>query len=66
MQKSLLGQEEEEMSDKKKISFWATETKKVPTEVKFKTKEGDTVSFKATKIIPIQKKVSFTITKKKK
>lgn len=54
------------MSDKKKVSFWATETKKVPTEVKFKTKDGDTVSFNATKIIPIQKRVSFEVNKKKK
>lgn len=53
------------MTDKKKISFWATENKKLPTEVKFKTKEGETVSFKATKIVPVQKKVTFEVKKKK-
>ena len=51
---------------KEKVSFIATENKKVPTEVKFKTKEGETISFKATKIVPVQKKVSFMVDKKKK
>lgn len=51
---------------KKKIVFLATEIKKVPTKVKFKTKDGDTVSFDATKIKRISKEVSFYVDEKKK
>jgi hypothetical protein len=39
--------------------FDAHETKKVPTQVKFKTKDGDTVRFKADKPTRVKKHVHF-------
>lgn len=53
------------MAGKKRVSFWAT--KKVPRQVnvRFRRADGEIVSFKAIKNVPIQKKVSFLAKKKK-
>lgn len=56
----------EKMARKKKVSFWATTIKKVPVRVKFKTWEGEIVSFKATKAIRVPKKVVIFVKKKRK
>lgn len=50
---------------KKRVSFWATKKVKVPTKVKFRTKDGKVVTFKATKIKRVPKKVGFSTKKRK-
>ena len=45
--------------------FWATKIERVPTKVKFRTKDGETVSFKATKIERVPTKVVFYTKKRK-
>jgi hypothetical protein len=41
------------------VTFKATKTVKKPTEVKFKTKDGEVVDFKAKKPVKKRVKVSF-------
>ena len=53
------------MKKKKKVSFWATEVKKVPVRVRFRTYDGEIISFRATKAIRVPKKVTFYAKKKK-
>ena len=49
---------------RKKITFMSYKKIKVPTRVKFRTISGDLVSFKATKIKRIPKKITFYTRKK--
>ena len=51
---------------RKKVTFWATGVKKVPVRVRFRTWDGEIVSFKATKATRVRKKVSFYTKKKRK
>jgi len=44
---------------KRKVQFVATKTVSKPTRVKFKTKSGQTVSFRAVKTLKERVKVSF-------
>ena len=53
------------MASKKKVSFWATEVKKVPVRVKFTTSYGRKVSFSGTKAVSRDVKVKFNAKKKK-
>jgi hypothetical protein len=43
----------------RRVSFWATKIKKVPTKVSFRTRSGRRVSFRATKLERVPKKVTF-------
>lgn len=47
------------MVRRKLVKFKAIRTEKKPVKVKFKTKDGRTVSFKATKVIKKKKPVRF-------
>jgi len=51
-------------ASKKTVTFTAVKTKKVPTKVQFKTKDGKTVKFKATTTKKVPTKVSFKAKKK--
>ncbi len=43
----------------KKVSFWATKYVRRPTTVRFRRSDGSIARFRATKIIPKIKKVTF-------
>ena len=47
------------MARRKLVRFNAVRTEKKPVRVKFRTKDGRTVSFKATKVIKKKKPVRF-------
>jgi len=49
---------------RRNVRFVAVETIKKPTSVKFKTKSGETVSFKALKTVEKKKTVHFRARKK--
>lgn len=52
------------MASKKKVSFWATEVKKVPVRVKFTTADGRKISFTGTKAVSKDVRVKFSAKKK--
>jgi len=49
---------------KRIVKFVAFKTEKKPTTVKFKTKDGKTVAFKAVKTVKVKKDVRFASKKK--
>lgn len=49
--------------EKKTIKFIATKTVQQPTTVKFHTKEGKVVSFKAVETVKVKEQVKFTAKK---
>ena len=50
--------------DKKNVKFTATKTVQKPTTVKFHTKDGKAVSFKAVETVKVREKVNFKAKKK--
>ena len=53
------------MSNKKKVSFWATKRVPKTVKVKFKTARGSNISFSSTKRVPKRVRVSFYAKRKK-